>query len=172
MKNSLKDYEIQTERLLLKPFQMKDAARIQLLAGDARVSKYTLNIPHPYLDGMAEIFIEKQLQQMQDEKGLCLGIYDGYELIGVVSLINIEAGTAELGYWLGYNYWGKGYMSEAVAGLLNLCQLKLNLSKLHARHHRDNPASGSVLTKCGFEFQEHNQTPCGKPVSIYFYEFI
>ena len=46
--------EIKTDRLLLRGFQPADALEIQTLAGAFEVAEMTLNIPHPYLDGMAE----------------------------------------------------------------------------------------------------------------------
>ena len=49
--------ELTTNRLLLRNFKLDDAPEIESLAGNYNVSKTTLNIPFPYLPGMAEEWI-------------------------------------------------------------------------------------------------------------------
>ena len=58
---------LETERLILRPFDLSDGPRIQLLAGDESIASTTLNIPHPYEDGMAEEWI--RTHQDEFEKG-------------------------------------------------------------------------------------------------------
>jgi [ribosomal protein S5]-alanine N-acetyltransferase len=45
---------LQTERLILRPFDLGDAPEVQRLAGDWEIANTTLMVPHPYEDGMAE----------------------------------------------------------------------------------------------------------------------
>ena len=50
---------IKTERLILGPYTLDDAPELQRLIGDRDIASTTLNIPHPYEDGMAEEWIGK-----------------------------------------------------------------------------------------------------------------
>ena len=46
--------QLESDRILIRPFFCSDAPRVQLLAGDHRISRYIMNIPYPYEDGIAE----------------------------------------------------------------------------------------------------------------------
>jgi 8-oxo-dGTP diphosphatase len=65
----------------------------------------------------------------------------------------IEDGRAEVGYWLGMPFWGKGYASEVAAAVSRLAFESLDMDQVHAEVMSDNPASGRVLEKAGFHFE-------------------
>lgn len=65
--------------------------------------------------------------------------------------MDIDATSAELGYWIGVPYWACGYCTEAAAAVCDFAFSALKLKRLYARHLDHNPASGRVLVKCGFE---------------------
>jgi RimJ/RimL family protein N-acetyltransferase len=70
---------------------------------------------------------------------------------GSVGLDDTGKGTHfELGYWLGKPYWGRGYVSEAAAAVVEYAFGWLNQPALVAGYFVDNPASGRVLEKLGF----------------------
>jgi RimJ/RimL family protein N-acetyltransferase len=60
---------------------------------------------------------------------------------------------AEIGYWLGESFWGRGIMSEAVVALTEWAFTELGLIRLHAPVYARNPASARVLSKAGYEFE-------------------
>lgn len=143
--------EITTKRLLLRPFVIADAPIVQLLAGHAKIADTTANIPHPYLDGLAEQWIARH-EPNWDSGVLCsyaITIIESNVLIGAISLMNISQQSGELGYWIGVDYWGKGYCSEACAALVHFGFNRLALTRIHAHHLSRNPASGKVLLNSG-----------------------
>jgi [ribosomal protein S5]-alanine N-acetyltransferase len=72
-----------TSRLTLRPFRITDAKDVQKLAGDFNVADTTLNIPHPYEDGMAENWIATHTSGWDEKKSLhfAICISDNHELI-------------------------------------------------------------------------------------------
>src|SRR5215831_1471106 len=81
-----------TARLLLRPLSLQDAADVQRLAGDRAIADTTLNIPHPYSDGIAEKWITHQQGRFEAGEliNFAMTLAESEELIGVVGLINID----------------------------------------------------------------------------------
>jgi ribosomal-protein-alanine N-acetyltransferase len=77
-------------------------------------------------------------------------IFDG-DLIGCTDVDEIQGGSAEFGYWFDEACWGKGVASEAAAAVKGFALNCLGLERLETGHAADNPASGRLLTKLGFE---------------------
>ena len=112
---------LETARLALRPFRTADADEVQRLAGDRAVADTTLNVPHPYEDGMAERWISNHRDWFERGQQAVFAITlrsDG-TLIGAIGLlINGEDQRAELGYWIGKPYWNQGYCTEAARAVL------------------------------------------------------
>lgn len=141
-----------TARLSLRPFTLADAATIQRLAGDKEVASTTLNIPHPYEEGLAEQWISTH--QAQYEQGLAaifaITLRAEGTLIGAIGLgFNRSHEQAELGYWIGKPYWNRGYCTEAARAVVQYGFETCSLHRIHASHLRRNPASGRVMQKLG-----------------------
>jgi len=84
------------------------------------------------------------------------------ELVGCNGLTLDEAGSAEVGYWIGVPYWGKGYGTEALIGLTEFAFEHTGLALVHAFHFSRNGASGRVLEKAGFAWLRHETHCCMK----------
>lgn len=148
---------LETERLILRPFTLADAPDVQRLAGDRAVASTTLNIPHPYEDGMAEAWIRTHPEQFARDETVTFAITrrDG-TLIGAIGLtINARFRRAELGYWIGVPYWGQGYCTEAARAVRDYGFETLGLHRIHATHLTRNPASGRVMVKIGMQHEGH-----------------
>ncbi|WP_299017992.1 GNAT family N-acetyltransferase [uncultured Photobacterium sp.] len=142
-----------TERLILRPFQLSDARNIQKLAGDELVANGTINIPHPYNDGMAGQWIGKHLAGWQSRTSAIYAITlkSNPILIGSVGLHNIEYNRAQLGYWLGVPFWGRGYCTEAAIRLTEFGFKRLDLELIYGQHFSRDPSPGKILQKIGME---------------------
>lgn len=147
---------LQTDNLILRPFILSDSKRVQELAGDSRISDTTLNIPHPYLDGMAEAWIGSHREAFFNDNGITYAMVkktDG-QLIGAIGLmINRQHKKAELGYWVGVDFWGKGYCTESTKTIIKLGFEKLDLNKIYARAFVNNIASSTVMGKSGMAYE-------------------
>jgi RimJ/RimL family protein N-acetyltransferase len=147
---------IETDRLKLRPFRLDDSERVQSLAGSDDVAKTTLNMPHPYEDGMAEQWISRHLKEFVHDEGVTFAIErkeDGL-LIGAIGLTGIRKhNRAVLGYWIGSEYWGNGYCTEAAHATINYGLREEGYHKILASHMKCNPASGRVMEKCGMKHE-------------------
>jgi [ribosomal protein S5]-alanine N-acetyltransferase len=145
---------LETTRLVLRPFSLDDAGDVQRLAGAPEVADTTLNIPHPYEDGMAETWLGTHQARFDAGEGVVFAITlrDMSALIGAIGLeITKRHRRAEMGYWVGVPYWGQGYCTEAAQAVVAYGFRELDLHKVVATHLVRNPASGRVMQKAGMQ---------------------
>ncbi|MCZ2260910.1 GNAT family N-acetyltransferase [Sporosarcina sp. G11-34] len=147
---------LETKRLLLRPLISDDSEKIEELAGDYDVAKSTLNIPHPYPKGSAIQFIESILTAEKNNEVVMFAITEkeSQQLIGLINL-NLAAPykRGELAYWIGKQYWGRGYGTEATKELLNYGFIHLNLNKIFAASFTSNPGSWRIMEKVGLKYE-------------------
>jgi RimJ/RimL family protein N-acetyltransferase len=137
-----------TERLFLRAPRREDAAAMARLANDIRVAVNTARVPHPYRVEDAEEFIAAA-NCKEGEASFAISL--DRTLIGVCGVDPREDGP-EIGYWLGVDYWGQGYATEAVRALIDHAFGELGYEALQAGARVSNPASRRVLEKCGFQW--------------------
>lgn len=145
---------IHTDRLLLRPFKISDSSKVKELAGHSKIAETTLHVPHPYQDGMAETWINSHKDIFINKKGIIYAIIkkDSNELIGTVGLsINDIHRKAELAYWVGVPYWGKGYCTEASKALIEYGFKELNLNRIYALSMDYNIGSYKVMENIGMK---------------------
>ncbi|QYR21982.1 GNAT family N-acetyltransferase [Paenibacillus sp. sptzw28] len=152
----------ETERLVLRPFELGDSVQVQKLAGDIEVARTTLSIPYPYPDGAAESWISGCHGRSETGDGFAFAMVgkDNSVLIGCIS-INIAKphNRGELAYWVGRPFWGKGYAAEAAKQVVQFGFETLKLNKIWAAAMVKNPASSNVMSKVGMKhegtFKQH-----------------
>ncbi|NWG52889.1 MAG: GNAT family N-acetyltransferase [Hydrogenophilaceae bacterium] len=141
-----------TQRLVLRPLEFEDAARVSRFTSDPAVARMVGMIPLPH----PRICAEGWIQIMKARAPLARDFPYAVELPGegMIGCIGVHARGEgerarlyELGYWFGRPYWGEGFATEAAKRLAAAAQA---LGQIIAGHYLDNPASGRVLEKAGF----------------------
>lgn len=146
---------LRTARLTLRPFADGDAGELVRLLNDHEVVRYLAVVPYPYGDRDARDWIART--RTAGNPWPAFAIEAGGSLVGSIGLkppedpSSPESG-AELGYWLGYPYWGKGYATEAAVEVVNYAFGVMDLAQLWASVSLSNPASRRVLEKAGLRF--------------------
>lgn len=140
----------------LRPFTAADAPAL-VRHGNDRVVWQNMRdqFPHPYTLAAAE----RYLGMVGSEAGrqdvtLCMEVNG--EAAGSISLLfkhDIDRRSAEIGYWLGREHWGRGYVSAAVQTLTDYGFAHFDLARVYATVFAHNAASGRVLEKAGFYFE-------------------
>ncbi|MDT8436199.1 MAG: GNAT family N-acetyltransferase [Gemmatimonadota bacterium] len=146
---------LRTARLRLRPFAPADAPRVRELAGAPEVAAQTLNIPHPYPEGAAETWIADHGPAFRAGEGAVFAVTEANgTLVGAVGLrVDAQGGTAELGYWIGVPWWGRGYATEAARAVIDYGFRALSLQRIWARVLVRNPASVRVVEKAGLRHE-------------------
>jgi len=149
----MNDYpRLETARLLLRAFTLEDAPDVHKLVGAREIADTTLNIPHPYEEGMAEEWISTHAERF--EKGqathFAITLRVDNSLAGGIGLhINPRFDRGEIGYWVAVHLWNQGICTEAAGEVLRYAFEELGLNRVQATHFSRNPASGRVMQKIG-----------------------
>lgn len=143
---------IVTERLVLRPLELRDRARLIQLANNWKVAKNLSTMPYPYTDAAADDWLAKQAALWAGGKTVNLAVTEGGEMIGGIGVGVRDHDEWEMGYWLGEPYWNRGYVSEAARALRDYAFCELKLDRIVAGHYPDNHASGAILAKLGFRY--------------------
>jgi RimJ/RimL family protein N-acetyltransferase len=139
-----------TERLLLRPGWAEDAPALAAAIADEKIVRNLATAPWPYGLRDAEAF----LAQPRDPALPSFLIFERTagdpRLVGSCGLGRRPSGAVELGYWIARPFWSRGYATEAATALIDIART-LGFTRLEGSHFLDNPASGRVLEKLGFQ---------------------
>lgn len=149
---------IETDRLILRRWREEDAASLYKYASDKRVSELALWPCHTSLE-MSRMVINEIF--IPNPYSFAMVLKETDEPIGCIGLVptgaehySLNSSEREIGYWIGYPYWGKGLTTEALGGLIGYCRDTLGLKSLIITTDSRNVASQRVAEKCGFQFIE------------------
>ncbi len=147
---------IETERLLLRPWQDADAEDLYKYASNPEVGPIAGWPPHQSVEESRNVI--RDVFSGQECYAICLK--SDKTPIGAVELklnghtdMTKRDDECELGYWLGRPFWGQGIMPEAAAELLRRGFEDLNMSKIWCGYYDGNEKSKRVQEKLGFRYQ-------------------
>ena len=139
-----------TPRLLLRPGFPEDAPALAAAIADEAIVRNLATAPWPYRMRDAEAF----LASPRDPILPSLLIFERTEaaprLVGSCGLGRRPSGAVEMGYWIARGFWGQGFATEAGLAMIEMARA-MGIGSLEGSHFVDNPASGRVLEKLGFE---------------------
>ena len=139
-----------TERLLLRPGWAEDAPALAAAIADEMIVRNLATAPWPYSLRDAEAFLVQPRDPVLPSFLIFARTKGAPRLVGSCGLGRRPSGAVELGYWISRPYWGRGYATEASIALIDIART-LGFTRLEGSHFLDNPASGRVLEKLGFE---------------------
>lgn len=140
-----------TTTFKLRPWQEDDLESLVEQANNPNIAKFMTDaFPHPYTADNGKAFLAFAM------KGNPTHIFaievDGKAVggIGIHPQSDIMRKNAELGYWLGEAYWGRGIITRAVAQMVSFAFKTFEITRVYARPFGNNPSSARVLEKAGF----------------------
>jgi len=140
--------------LAIRPWRRGDEPSLVVYANNRKVAGNLRDaFPHPYTPADARSWIDRATRQ---DPATSFAIASGVEAIGGIGLIlgsDVFRRSAELGYWLGEPFWGRGIASRAVGAFTAWAFARFDLLRIEAGVFEGNPASARVLEKAGFTFE-------------------
>lgn len=143
--------KIKENQVLLRSLTMADAAPMALLANNKKIWDNVRDyMPYPYSEQNGREFID---MVQKEDRPMTFGISYKGRLAGVIGLVpqeDIYRKTAEVGYWLGEPFWGKGIATQAVKMITKYGFEQMDFIRIYAGIFEYNIGSMRVLEKNGY----------------------
>ena len=146
---------LETERLILRPWDETDAESLYEYAKDPLVGPAAGWVPHTNVEHSLNI-IQTVLSAPEiyavtlKNEGKAIGSIG--LMIGKKSSLDLDDHEAEIGYWIGVPFWGQGLIPEAMLEVMRYAFCDLNMTMLWCGYFDGNENSKRVQEKCGFRF--------------------
>ena len=158
---------LETERLILRPWEETDAEDLYKYASHPEVGPIAGWAIHTSVDNSRQIICDVLsapetyavvLKEVDHPVG-SIGL-----MLGKASNIGIPDTEGEIGYWIGVPYWGQGLIPEAVREIMRYGFNDLKLEKIWCGYFDGNTKSKRVQEKCGFHYHPSAENvPCALP---------
>jgi ribosomal-protein-alanine N-acetyltransferase len=150
MRRGLKQTEI-----ILRPWRRSDISSLVRYANNRKIWLNLRDLfPHPYTVADAEKWIA--ICESHQGPTTNFAIELGGEVVGGIGcrlFDDVDSKTAEIGYWLGEPFWGRGIATSVLMQITDYAFRVFPLERLQARVYEWNPASARVLEKAGYELE-------------------
>ncbi|MNB88906.1 putative ribosomal N-acetyltransferase YdaF [compost metagenome] len=146
------DRTISTERLLLRLFTSSDAAEVARLCNNYNIFKTTMYLPYPYTLEDALSWIDRHAANFDAKLSYEFAVTDKLTgaLYGAIALSHSgKFNHGELAYWIGEEFWGNGFATEAAEAMVKFAFEDRLYHKVFARYFSSNAGSGKVMEKVG-----------------------
>ena len=142
---------LESERLILRPWEESDCSDLQEGLNNLEVSKWLAFVPYPYTLRDARAFIN--ITKNTNDYEFAIVLKKENKVIGGTSLSNISVvhKTAGGGIWISQKYWGKGYGKEAFGKRIEFAFANLNLRKLENGYFAGNEKSFKMQESFGYK---------------------
>lgn len=143
--------ELELERCTIRSWRLDDVESLVRLANNRKVWRNLRDsFPHPYTLDDAEDWVTiagAQTPETNFAIDVCGEVAGG---IGLELKADVFRKSAEIGYWVGERFWGRGIATEAVRAVTSWGLTTLDLKRIYAGVFSWNPASMKVLEKAGY----------------------
>ena len=151
---------LETERLILRPFEESDAKSVYEYAKNPNVGPIAGWPVHTSVENSLEII--KTVLAVPETYAVCLkednkAIGSIGLMIGSASNLDLPDDEAEIGYWIGEPFWGQGLIPEAIKCVINHSFDDLGLQRLWCGYFDGNSKSRRAQEKCGFVYHHTNK---------------
>ena len=135
----------------LRPWKITDLTSLVHYANNYKIARnLTDKFPYPYTEEKGRWFIEFA---RSNEPNHIMAIDVGGEAVGGIGIHpqeDIECKNAEMGYWIGEPFWGKGIMTKAIIQMVDYGFDNFEIERIYARPFGTNIGSQKALEKAGF----------------------
>lgn len=162
----------------IKKWELTDAGDLARVLSNTKVQDNLRDgLPYPYTEKDGTDYISSMLSADENET-FAFAIASDNKVIGSIGVFrqeNIHRQTAELGYCIAEEYWGKGIMTDAVKQVCKYIFDKSDIIRIYAEPFAYNTASCRVLEKAGFQYEgtlRSNAVKNGKIIDMKMYSLL
>ena len=162
----------------IRKWELSDAKDLAVALSNKKVQDNLRDgLPYPYTEQDGKEFISAMLSADENET-FAFAIMVDDKVVGSIGIFrqgNIHSQTAELGYYIAEEYWGKGIMTEAVKQICEYVFAKSDIIRIYAEPFAYNIASCRVLEKVGFQYEgtlRSNAVKNGKVIDMEMYSLL
>ena len=162
----------------IRKWELSDAKDLAAALSNKKVQDNLRDgLPYPYTEQDGKDFISAMLSADENETFAFAITVDNMVIgsIGIFRQENIHRQTAELGYYIAEEYWGKGIMTEAVKQICEYVFAKSDIIRIYAEPFAYNIASCRVLEKAGFQYEgtlRSNAVKNGRVIDMKMYSLL